>query len=155
MLGAKGSWKEKALLRGAYSWILDQMQQMSVRESSRGWEGSGEDATDTRERLRRLWSNKFSKTMLQDSREEGQEERRQRKARQEPATAQGDAGNRWCLESAAKAASLSQETQHILNPVQQAQRWGEPDRRWEEAGSTSSPMAKAWEDEAWSGWEGK
>lgn len=31
MLGAKGSWKEKALLWGAYSLISDQMQQMSVR----------------------------------------------------------------------------------------------------------------------------
>lgn len=43
--------------------------------------------------------------MLGDGRKEGQEERRQQKAREEPSTGQGDAGNRWCLQSAAKAAS--------------------------------------------------
>lgn len=51
--------------------------------------------------------------MLQEGKKEGREERRQRKARQEPATGQGDAGNRWCLESAAEAASLAEESRDI------------------------------------------
>lgn len=65
--------------------------------------------------------------MLQEGKKEGREERRQRKARQEPATGQGDAGNRWCLESTAEAASLAEEKVGIFK-TPSGERRGEDSR---------------------------